>query len=419
MIEQEYSIEQIFVGKLLTYPDDINIVKEYVKPSMIDDGICKDIYSVMFNGQNNITDIAEDLKDKYENIYNLMNKLSDIGMSQLSSVKKCGETLLNKYKIHELNEIGAELQTVKSISDIERSVLKNIDRMTSLLPRTEAENIKMSDLVPLYSKDYFGSEQYKRFMTGFNVIDHATGGIDDGDLIICAARPSCGKTAFGLDIIRNNASLKAGYFNLEMSARQIYERQIASIGKIPLGTLRRSVKCDPDTMSDFNHSNKVLSAMTNCELISGAVSVTDIERYVRINQYDFIVVDYLGLIQTSGQYKGNRYAETSAISIGLKRIAMKYHIPVIALAQLNRESAKRDDKEPFLPELRDSGSIEQDASIVIMLWEHEEETKRNIKIEKCRNGQRVRSTLNFNGEHMHFSEIELSDINPFTKEKNP
>lgn len=411
----QYSTEQILIGKLLICPEDMGTAKEYITPSMIENPICKDIYSAMYDGQTNIENLAEDLKTRHEDIYLFIKELSDLGMASFSSVKSCCDSLLRRQRYEETRDIAEKLSKI-GISELDQELPKAVDQLGDLLPVKDAEVNRMSDLPSIFSKEYFSPEYHKRFMTGFDVIDRATGGIDAGDLVICSARPACGKTVFGLEIIRNNSNLKAGYFNLEMSSRQIYERQIASIGKIPLGTLRRSVKRDPDTLKDFEHSNEVLSTMKNCELITGTLSVADIERFVKMKHYDFIVVDYLGLIQTSSQYKGNKYAETSAISAGLKRIAMRYHIPVIALAQLNRESAKRDDKEPFMSELRDSGSIEQDASVVIMLWEHEEPTKRNIKIEKCRNGQRARSTLLFDGEHMHFSEIDISaEENPFTK----
>lgn len=419
MIDQGQNIEQLLVAKLIINPDEINTVKYYVNLSMIQDQQLQDIYSSMCNGQTNPANIVEDLKKKYPDILHILHDLSDLGYSSpFISIKGCCDALARKQKFKTASEIIPNLLSSMDISKMEETLTKVSDQISDLLPVGDAEVITLSDLPNRYSKEYFTSEYHKRFMTGFDVLDRATGGIDLGDLIICAARPGCGKTVFGLDLIRNNADLKAGYFNLEMTSRQIYERQIASIGKIPLGTLRRSVRRDQDTLNDFKHSNEVLSTMKNCELITGALSVADIERFVRIKHYDYIVIDYLGLIQSSVQYKGNRYAETSAISSGLKHIAMKYRIPVIALAQLNRESAKRDDKEPFLSELRDSGAIEQDASVVFMLWEHEDNTKRNIKIEKCRNGQRVRSVLNFDGEHMHFSEIGISENNPFTERGN-
>lgn len=211
--------------------------------------------------------------------------------------------------------------------------------------------------------------------TGFTQLDLMTSGLHENELIIIAARPAMGKTAFALNLAINAAlsTTKAvAIFNLEMGAEQLAERMIGSVGGIDLGKIKTGQLDD----QDWQHVNEAMSELgeTNIyiEDVSG-ITVGDIRAKCRrlANSEQglaLVVIDYLQLIQGGARYAGNRQQEVSEISRSLKTMALELKIPVIALAQLSRQVELREDKRPIMSDLRESGSIEQDADIVAFLY---------------------------------------------------
>jgi replicative DNA helicase len=124
--------------------------------------------------------------------------------------------------------------------------------------------------------------------------------------------------------------------------------------------------------------------------------------------YDIIIIDYLQLLKADNTYRGNRAAEVGEISRAIKNLAMELNIPIIALSQLNRASMGRDDKEPTMSELREAGNIEQDASVIMLLWNIDEndKSKKGCKIEKNRQGECGKIVMRFNGDTMRFEETD-------------
>ena len=211
--------------------------------------------------------------------------------------------------------------------------------------------------------------------TGFTQLDILTSGLHEHELIIIAARPAMGKTAFALNLAINAAlsTPKAvAIFNLEMGAEQLAERMIGSVGGIDL----KKIKTGQLNDQDWQHVNEAMSELgeTNIyiEDVSG-ITVGDIRAKCRrlANSEQglaLVIIDYLQLIQGGARYAGNRQQEVSEISRSLKTMALELHIPVIALAQLSRGVELREDKRPIMSDLRESGSIEQDADIVAFLY---------------------------------------------------
>lgn len=273
--------------------------------------------------------------------------------------------------------------------------------------KTQAKSI--SELTQ-YQGDYFVEKNKKRFNLGFSKLDKAIGGIDDGDVVIIAARPAVGKSAFALQMIRKfgKDGYKVGYFNLEMSEKQIYERSIASASGLDMTRIRLATNFLNDEKDKFIHGNEQLKAEINVFVVSGTQSINTLRNAQKKAKYDVLVIDYLQLIQSSGK-RNNRASEVGDISRGLKAIATDFHIPVIALSQLNRASEMNKDKEPTMSELRESGDIEQDASVIIMLWNPNvnDMCEKKIKVEKSRNGFTDRETLYFDGKHMTFSTLDI------------
>lgn len=211
--------------------------------------------------------------------------------------------------------------------------------------------------------------------TGFTDLDIMTSGLHENELIIIAARPAMGKTAFALNLAVNAAlsTPKAvALFNLEMGAEQLAQRMIGSVGGIEMKKLTTGQLNDKDwqkvneAMSELGETNIYIEDMSG-------ITVGDIRAKCRRlanseKGLALVVIDYLQLIQGGARYAGNRQQEVSEISRSLKTMALELKVPVIALAQLSRNVELREDKRPIMSDLRESGSIEQDADIVAFLY---------------------------------------------------
>ena len=219
--------------------------------------------------------------------------------------------------------------------------------------------------------------------TGFDEIDNKTSGLHPNELIIIAARPAMGKTALALNLatniaIRNNKSVAV--FNMEMGAEQLIARMIAAEGQIPQGRLRNGTL----HKNDWKKMDEAIERLADTKIYiddTPGMTIAEIRAKCRrlassTNDLGVIIIDYLQLINGSSKYAGNRQQEISEISRSLKTLAMELEIPVIALAQLSRSVEAREDKRPILSDLRESGSIEQDADIVAFLYREDYYTKK-------------------------------------------
>ena len=254
-----------------------------------------------------------------------------------------------------------------------------------------------------------GAEDVTGVRTGFYDLDRNTAGLQPGDLIILAARPSMGKTAFALNIAENvsvNEGLPVVVFSMEMGASQLALRMVGSQGRIDQQHLRTG-RLDNDEWGRLTEAVERLSkssvfidetpALTGPELRARA------RRQARqCGRLGLIVIDYLQLMSGSGSDGENRATEIGEISRGLKALAKELHCPVIALSQLNRSVETRPDKRPMMSDLRESGAIEQDADIIMFIYRDEyynKETKEpgvaEIIIAKQRNGPVGTTKLTF------------------------
>ncbi len=241
--------------------------------------------------------------------------------------------------------------------------------------------------------------------TGFYEIDQLTTGFHENELIIIAARPAMGKTAFALNVATNIAMKSkstVALFNMEMGAEQLAMRMLSSVGQIE-GHKLRSGKLEN---KDWKKVNEAISLLADTKLHiddTPGMTISEIRAKCRRlasseNGLGIVIIDYLQLISGSAKYAGNRQQEVSEISRSLKMLAMELNIPVIALAQLSRSVESREDKRPMLSDLRESGSIEQDADLVAFLYrddyyskEKDSDTPENVSksefiVGKHRNG---------------------------------
>ncbi len=211
--------------------------------------------------------------------------------------------------------------------------------------------------------------------TGFYDFDKLTSGLHENELIIIAARPAMGKTAFALNLAVNsaiNSKKNVALFNLEMSAEQLAMRMIAAQGGID----QNKLKTGRLEHNDWKKVNEAMSELSDTNLYiedASGISVSEIRAKCRRLATQgpglgLVIIDYLQLIEGSSRYAGNRQQEVSEISRSLKTMAMELSVPVIALAQLSRSVELRENKRPIMSDLRESGSIEQDADIVAFLY---------------------------------------------------
>ena len=237
--------------------------------------------------------------------------------------------------------------------------------------------------------------------TGFYDLDRMTAGLQAGDLIVLAARPSMGKTALAINIAEHvalNEGLPVAVFSMEMGAAQLAVRIVGSIGRIDQGHLRTGKLTDEEwpRLSEAIEKLRTISLHIDesAGLTSGDLRSSARRLSRQCGQLGLIVVDYLQLMSGTGSDGENRATELGEISRGLKMLARELKCPVIALSQLNRSVEQRPDKRPMMSDLRESGAIEQDADIIMFIYRDEYYTKEACKepgvaeiiIAKQRNG---------------------------------
>ncbi|MFZ0075322.1 replicative DNA helicase [Exiguobacterium sp. RIT452] len=258
--------------------------------------------------------------------------------------------------------------------------------------------------------------------TGFRDLDQVTAGFQRNDLIIVAARPSVGKTAFALNISQNvatRADENVAIFSLEMGAEQLVMRMLCAEGNVDAQRLRTGQLED----EDWGKLSLAMSSLSQAGIYiddTPGIRVNDIRAKCRRLKQEhglgMIMIDYLQLIQGNGRSSDNRQQEVSEISRSLKSLARELEVPVIALSQLSRGVESRQDKRPMMSDIRESGAIEQDADIVAFLYrddyynkETEDANTIEIIIAKQRNGPTGTVKLAFRKEFNKFVDLEPSN----------
>ena len=313
---------------------------------------------------------------------------------------------LSERKIFEIAEqVSRNKQEITNVKDIIKDVVNRVHEMQEL-------------------KGYKGAE------TGFSEFDKLTSGLQNGDLIIIAGRPSMGKTALSMNIVEHVAihnSTPVAVFSLEMPTEQLVIRMISSFGRIDSSKLRDGDMSEIDWNS-FNHAVRAFEE--NTILIDETPSITPTEIRAKCRRLKrrypdlgLIMVDYLQLMTVHGKSE-NRVQEISEISRSLKSLAKEINVPVIALSQLNRgvESRAKTGKGriPQMADLRESGSIEQDADIIGFIYRDEvyhddtytnpeEIGKADLRIAKHRNGATGNIKLAFVGQYSRFEDLAFED----------
>ncbi|OQX93565.1 MAG: replicative DNA helicase [Tenericutes bacterium 4572_104] len=318
-----------------------------------------------------------------------------------------------------LEDSKSVTNTPEFIDDVEKNIL-NVTK-----ERRASDFVDVSVVAHNTLEKIAKQAQHTSDITGLDTkyyeLNKVTLGLQPSDLIIIAARPSVGKTAFALNLALNIGKLKEkpniAFFSLEMGVEQLVMRLLSCQAQVDNTSMRKG-KLSSQEWEKLQHAVKTLEDTNIYFDDSGTVKVTELRSKCRKlkqeNKLDLIIIDYLQLLSGSGQYRGNRVQEVSEISRVLKETARELKVPVIALSQLSRNLERRENKRPMMADLRESGSIEQDADIIVFLYnqgdaEQDESKKNQVEfiVAKNRSGITSSFSLLFNKNMSNFNNLRL------------
>ncbi|PIC63405.1 replicative DNA helicase [Sporosarcina sp. P13] len=428
--------EQSVIGAVFLEPQALITASEILMPEDFYRVAHKKIFETMLvlsdKGQPiDLVTLTEELKVK--------NELEDIGgISYLTELANAVPTAANiVYYANIVEEKSLLRKLIRVATGIVEDGYTREDEVEALLGEAEKKMMEVSSrknagdfrhikdvLVETYDNIellHTRKGDVTGIPTGFRDLDKITAGFQRNDLIIVAARPSVGKTAFALNVAQNVATKtdeNVAIFSLEMGAEQLVMRMLCAEGNIDAQVLRTgNLEAD-----DWRKLTMAMGSLSNAGIFiddSPGIRINEIRSKCRRLQQEhglgMIMIDYLQLIMGSGRGSDNRQQEVSEISRSLKALARELKVPVIALSQLSRGVEQRQDKRPMMSDLRESGSIEQDADIVSFLYRedyYDKETEMQNMIEiiiaKQRNGPTGTVTLAFAKEYNKFLNIDWS-----------
>jgi len=375
--------EQCLIGSIIRNSDLYDEISSIINSSDFDDRFYENLYEIITEKIESsktvdLISVSEDYEhrhgsDRFSEIAQIVNKTFG-DKSVLHYAEMVNQNSTEK-KLLAAAESIADLVTTEG--DISKTIQTSQQLILDITEKRNQQDVKYSkDLIKAHinvmqaRNDRDGS--LSGISTGYANLDERTGGLRPGDFIVVAGRPSMGKTTLAMNIAENcvnNTSVLV--FSLEMPAEQLIDRSIASRGRIDFGNIQTGRL----TESEWQRFSPTAAKISELDLIiddRAGISINDVRstarKVSRGRKLGLIVVDYLQLMAGKGE---NRTQEVSAISGGLKALAKENNCPVIALSQLNRSVEQRADKRPIMSDLRDSGSIEQDADIIMFIYRDE------------------------------------------------
>lgn len=442
---QAKELEATVLGAIMLERDVFDVVSEVLKPEVFYLNAHKIIYQAIVNlakkyEPTDMQMVIEELK--------LMKKLDEIGgpyaisritdsVSSTANILQYSRILFEKFIKREIIKISGELFNL-SFDDSTDS-FELLDYAEKSLNDIGLKNITggMVHISSIVRDAINKIEEYRQLgssitgiPSGFDELDNATRGWQNGDMIVLAARPSVGKTALALNIAKTAAAnrirpVTVGVWSLEMKSIFLVLRMLSAgsgiqlkklqIGNISEEEMNRLIKTTANELAGLpiyfdDHSKITLNSIKR-----------KAKKLKKENNLGLIIIDYLQLM-SGEEGKGNREQEVAKVSRGLKELAMELDVPVIALSQLSREMGSKNvtwESGPPISAIRESGAVEQDADLVMMLWGPSDEDlvkdpslffRRKIKIGKQRNGSLTTEELHFNDKTQLFQIIEESSI---------
>jgi len=442
---QDIEAEQAVLGAIFLDNDTIIDAMEILEPRAFYRRAHQIIFQAMIqlNDRNEAIDVIT-LKAELESTQSLEDIGGILYLTELSQASPSAASISYYAKIvddkavlrnliHTANQIvtkgfeqGEDVQSI--VDDAERSILEVTEKRNSSGFKSIADvlNTAIENIDQLAQQ----GEAITGLPTGYQALDKMTAGLHQEEQIIIAARPAVGKTAFALNIAQNigtKTDQSVAIFSLEMGAESLVNRMLCAEGSIQAGNLRTGQLTDEEWRSLIVAMGSLSRANIYIDDTPG-IKISEIRARCRKlaqekGNLGLILIDYLQLIEGTG--RESRQQEVSEISRQLKKLAKELKVPVIALSQLSRGVEQRQDKRPVLSDIRESGSIEQDADIVAFLYredyyeregdqdeDHEEKEVNNkveVIIEKNRSGARGTVELLFIKEYNKFSSLSLRE----------
>ena len=433
VIPQAVEVEKAILGLVIINNNLINILLEKMRDDYLYDPANRIIFQAIknLNRENKPVDFAT-----------IINEIK--GKGSIDSIG--GESYL--YNILDPTYYAANISTYIDIVR-EKAILRNLltfgnevvsdvyeskEKAEEIIGKSSEKLFKMSEFSDSEGLTQLATivpDTYKYIMemadnqdgltgvtTGFRDLDKHLSGLQNSDLVLLAARPSVGKTALGINIAVNaaKAGKRVAVFSLEMSKRQISQRIISQLTRVELQNIISGNISDEDwqvLLARFDGIEKLDMFIDDTASISLTELRAKSKRKKQEVGLDLIVIDYLQLMTSDVGRNESRQQEISNISRGLKALAKELNIPVLALSQLSRKSEERTNKRPMLSDLRESGAIEQDADVVMMLYRedyYDEDTENQDDLEviigKHRNGPTGTVHLHFNKQYTSFLDKE-------------
>ena len=399
---KDNDIEIIVIAYLLKHPDLIDLHFEYLDISLFANIENLKIFNVLnefHKSQKNVS--VDTIKNYIPDIQSKTLKELSLQIDQIVFSRDIFsnylETLQELYLRRELfkitqnkNNESTTFDTSKNIKDIFLDLEKKLFDLSNLKKDTyelrDFASVTKSSL-KLVEKAFKKKGKYSGIVSGFGDLDNMLGGLQNSDLIILAGRPSMGKTALATNIAFNASKYflkeedkgSVVMFSLEMSAEQIGLRILAEQSKIPSDKLRKGELNEKESLelsNTYQEINNLNFFFDDSPNLTVSELRSKLRRYKNNFNIKLVLIDYLQLIKPENN-KDNRVNELSEITRNLKQLAKEFDLPVISLSQLSRQVENRDDKRPLLSDLRESGSIEQDADVVMFIYRESYYLQRN------------------------------------------
>jgi replicative DNA helicase len=431
--------EGAVLGAILLDPDSLYKIQDRLRPHLLDDERLRTVYEACEALVEKSQGISLITLRHYLEEHGLLDRIG--GVSFLADLAAFTPTAAHiEHHAAVVREKALARSLIRSCESIASRGYDGTTPIEDLLEEAEREVMQIAmghvdaGFVPIKAELESTFEHIERIQagtvsglqTGFEDLDRLTGGLSGGDLVILAARPSVGKTALALNMVRNCAVDGGGcaaVFSLEMTSRQLALRLLAADAEVDLQKIRDGYLGD----HHWRKLTQAASVLQEARIFiddGGVVSATDISakarRLHREHTLSLIVVDYIQLMQTRLR-SDRREQEIAETTRALKLLAKDLDVPVIALSQLNRGPELRNNKRPLLADLRESGAIEQDADIVLFIYRDEVYERDTIdrgiaelNIAKQRNGPTGMVKLQFDAQYARFSNLAGIEPGPTT-----
>ncbi len=440
LMPQNIDAEEAILGAILVNPNCMNKVVEHLKPDSFYKPAHRYVYEAMLELYN-----SEDKLDivTVSDVLNMNQKLELVGgrafINDLSyktitttNVEYYAKIVQEKAIKRSLINAGSEIVSAGyDLNPVEES-LEQAEKLIFDIASQKASN-SLSPIRNLVYDTYQELEERANnkgkltgIPTGFYDLDILTNGLQKSDLIILAARPAMGKTAFALNIVQNvalRANTPVAVFSLEMSKKQLVQRLLASEAEVDTQRLKTGNLQAKDWEKLALASSNISEAPIYIDDTAGC-TITDLRAKCRRlamseKNLGLIVIDYLQLIEGTG--REDRMQQISSISRGLKILAKELNVPIIALSQLSRAVESRNDKRPMLSDLRESGSIEQDADIVMFIYREDYYKNANEEEEAAEKAANKGTATIIIAKHRNgpVGDVNLLFQGSITKFKNP